>query len=167
MKKDHPTRMRFRWMALIILLVIVVWGTSGWVVYQAADNWGDRGTMGDMFGAVNSLFSGLAFAALLLTIFQQRQEIRMNRIAIEQNRKELAKSAIAQHHAQEALKQQVEQMHLTARLNAMNTVISYYNTRIKDSNASIELVEKAKQKRRAIIQQIDDLIDGLDDIGID
>ena len=160
-------RLSFGWMMVTILLVIVVWSASGLIIYYASDNWGDRGTMGDMFGAVNSLFSGLAFAALLLTIFQQRQEIKLNRIAIDQNRKELAKSAVAQHHAQEALKEQVAQMHLTAKLNAMNTVISYYNTRIKDSNASSELVEKASQKRKAIIQQIDDLIDGLDDIGID
>ena len=153
--------------AFVIFFVVLVWAASGWVIYHASDNWGDRGTIGDMFGAVNSLFSGLAFAALLLTIFQQRQEIKLNRTAIEQNRKELAKAAAAQHLAQQALKEQVAQMNLTARLNAMNTVIGYYNNRIKDASASAELVEKAKQKRKAIIQQIDDLIDGLDDIGID
>lgn len=74
---------------------------------------------------------------------------------------------IAQQNAQEFLKEQVAQMHLTAQLNAMNTVIGYYNNRIMDSNTSIELVEKAKQKRKEIIQQIHDLIDGLDDIEID
>ncbi len=157
----------FKGVMLVILLVMMAWGASGWVIYHASDNWGDRGTMGDMFGAVNALFSGLAFAALLLTIFQQRQEIKLNRTAIEQNRKELAKSAVAQHNAQQALKEQVAQLHLTARLNAMNTVIGYYNSRINDANASSELIEKAMQKRKAIIQQIDDLIDGLDDLGID
>lgn len=63
---------RFTWIVLIIIFVVFVWGTSGLIIYHATDDWGDRGTMGDMFGAVNSLFSGLAFAALLITIFQQR-----------------------------------------------------------------------------------------------
>lgn len=156
-----------KWVILVILLVMMTWGTSGWIIYHMSDNWGDRGTMGDMFGAVNSLFSGLAFAALLLTIFQQRQDIKLNRIAIEQNRKELAKAAVAQHNAQQTLKEQVVQLHLTARLNAMNTVIGYYHNRINDANASSELIEKAMQKRKAIIQQIDDLIDGLDDLEIE
>jgi len=35
----------------------------------------ERGTFGDMFGAANSLFSGLAFAILIITLFMQREEL--------------------------------------------------------------------------------------------
>ncbi len=151
----------------MIVFVIIIWSASGLVIYHLGDNWGDRGTMGDMFGAVNALFSGLAFAALLFTIFQQREEIRMNRIALEQNRHELMKSVIAQQNSQEALKEQSTQMHLTAKLNAMNTMITYYNSRIADVNSSADLINNAKLKRRMIIRQIDDMMDDLNDIDIE
>jgi hypothetical protein len=43
----------------------------------------DRGTYGDMFGAANSLFTGLAFAGLLYsTVLQQKQ---INQLEIENN----------------------------------------------------------------------------------
>lgn len=58
------------------------------------DNINDRGTFGDMFGAVNALFSGLAFAGIIWTIFLQRNELKLQREenslsrdeAIEQNK---------------------------------------------------------------------------------
>lgn len=38
-----------------------------------------RGAFGDSFGAVNALFTGLAFAGLLFTIFLQQREIKLQR----------------------------------------------------------------------------------------
>jgi uncharacterized membrane protein len=103
---------------IIIILVVLIWSISGLTIYLLFDNWSDRGTMGDMFGAVNSLFSGLAFATLLYTLQLQREEIKLNRTDIALNRNELSKSVKAQQESQEALKQQVAQTHLTAQLNA-------------------------------------------------
>lgn len=34
------------------------------------DDWGVRGQFGDLFDPVNALFSGLAFAGLVITIIQ-------------------------------------------------------------------------------------------------
>lgn len=151
----------------ISLAIIVIYFLSAVIIYFLADNWSDRGTIGDMFGAVNALFSGLAFVALIYTIILQREEIKMNRLEIELNRKELKKSANAQHNSQQALKDQVVQTHLTAKINAMSTVINYYNTQISQVNASPEIIERAKQKRRSLIKQMDELIDGLQDSEID
>ena len=78
-----------------LIFVFVIWAISGLTIFNLADNWGDRGTFGDMFGAVNALFSGFAFAALLYTISLQREEIRLNRAEITLNRNELAKSVKA------------------------------------------------------------------------
>ena len=56
-----------------------------------------RGTFGDQFGAVNALFSGLAFAGLIYTIILQRHDLKLQRRDLhyqrrdlELNRKELA-----------------------------------------------------------------------------
>ena len=127
------------------------------------DNWPDRGTFGDLFGAANALFSALAFAALIYTILLQREEIKRNRAEITLNRKDLAKNAKLQQKAQEVLVQQVHQTHLSAKMNAMRTLVDYYNNQIANPKSSEEVVQKAKEKRKHIITQIDELIDGLDD----
>ncbi len=57
-----------------------------WVV----DNPDWRGTFGDQFGAVNALFSGLAFAGLIYTIILQRRDLQLQREDIALTRKEMA-----------------------------------------------------------------------------
>lgn len=91
----------------------------------------------------------------------------MNREEIVLNRKELKKSTTAQVHSQEALKEQVAQTHLTAKVNAMSTVINYYNTQISNQQNGVDVIENAKQKRRVLIHKMDELIDGLDDSNVD
>lgn len=51
-------------------------------------NW--RGTFGDQFGAVNALFSGLAFAGLIYTIIIQRRDLKLQRNDLKLQREELA-----------------------------------------------------------------------------
>ena len=57
-----------------------------WVV----DNPDWRGTFGDQFGAVNALFSGLAFAGLIYAIILQRRDLQLQREDIALTRKEMA-----------------------------------------------------------------------------
>ena len=49
-----------------------------------------RGTFGDQFGAVNALFSGLAFAGLIYTIILQRHDLKLQRRDLKLQREELA-----------------------------------------------------------------------------
>ena len=49
-----------------------------------------RGTFGDQFGAVNALFSGLAFTGLIYTIILQRRDLAMQRDDLRLQREELA-----------------------------------------------------------------------------
>lgn len=162
MKTESQIRYKDNISKLIILttIVILLWGFSGYLTYKLIPGWSDRGTFGDMFGAINGLFSGLAFAALIYTIILQRQEIQMNRDEIKMNRKELKKSAIAQ-------EEQVKQTHLAAKINAFSTVINYYNIQVGNSNNSSELIEKARFKRKALIHQLDELIEGLSDSDVE
>lgn len=48
-----------------------------------------RGTFGDQFGAVNALFSGLAFTGLIYTIILQRRDLAIQRRDLQLQRKEL------------------------------------------------------------------------------
>lgn len=51
--------------------VLAFWCASFAWIYVSVGDWEVRGQLGDMFGAVNSLFSGLAFAGLIVTLILQ------------------------------------------------------------------------------------------------
>lgn len=66
-----------------------VWLASFVVIYLCIDEWDVRGQFGDLFGSVNALFSGLAFAGLVITIIQQRHDLQLQRQAINQSKKDV------------------------------------------------------------------------------
>lgn len=78
---------RSKKLACVIGAVIVLWGLNGFVGMLLGLS--DAGTFGDQFGAVNSLFSGLAFVGLIYTIFLQRNSIEQQRQSIELQREDL------------------------------------------------------------------------------
>jgi hypothetical protein len=58
---------------VIVLLVFLAWGATWYLLGDQSE----RGTFGDMFGAVNALYSGLAFSGVVYAILLQREEISM------------------------------------------------------------------------------------------
>ena len=147
----------------LILLVITVWFLSAIVIFFGLDSWTERGTFGVLFGAVNALFSGLAFAGLIYTIILQKQDLELQRNEIALNRTELKKTAKAQQNSEKALIEQVEQMKVASKLNALKTLIDYYNIQIANTNNCDDIITLAKEKRKATIQEIDNLIDRIGD----
>jgi len=91
-------------------------------VYLSFTSWTDRGQFGDMFGVANALFSGLAFAGLIIAILLQRQELGLQRDELKSTRKELKRSAAAQERSQESLRQQAEAARDAARINAVSSM---------------------------------------------
>jgi hypothetical protein len=87
------------WLFLTLLVgfVLTVWGLS-WYFLEGDT---DRGTFGDMFGSVNALFSGLAFAALIFTIYLQRRELKLHEQELALTHKEV-KAQVEQLQAQNA-----------------------------------------------------------------
>ena len=69
--------------------VILIWAVSWWGISQCFQCHEERGTFGDMFGAVNALFSGLAFAGLIITLLYQKEELKLQREELKQTRAEL------------------------------------------------------------------------------
>lgn len=69
---------------IMIILVLTLWILS---LLLLKDNV-NRGTFGDMFGAVNAIFSGLAFAGLIYTILLQKEELELQRNEISETRRE-------------------------------------------------------------------------------
>lgn len=76
---------------------------------SSTDAWTRRGQFGDMFGALNTLFSGLAFAGVLATIAMQRRDLELQHRAIQD--------------ARSASQQQVDIALKAARLQALASSI--------------------------------------------
>ena len=75
------------WIIIAIVGVIAMWGVSWWGINKFIDEPTNQGTFGDMFGAVNALFSGLAFAGLIVTLLYQKEELKLQREEYEQKLK--------------------------------------------------------------------------------
>ena len=85
---DNKSRL-WIWIVLAIIGVIAAWGLSWWLINKNIDCSTERGTFGDMFGAVNALFSGLAFAGLIVTLLYQKEELKLQREELKETRNEL------------------------------------------------------------------------------
>ena len=69
--------------SVVALTIVALQVLVGFVVYLALPDWQTRGQFGDVFGVVNALFSGLAFAGIVYTILTQREESSFNVTAAE------------------------------------------------------------------------------------
>jgi len=77
---------------LAAVLVLVLWLSTLLVGYALFPSWTERGQFGDLFGSVNALFSGLAFAGLIYAILLQRHELALQRTELKLQRQEMAAS---------------------------------------------------------------------------
>lgn len=69
--------------------VIGLFAFSWWWLANTIGDSEKQGQFGDQFGAVNALFSGLAFAGLIFTIILQKKELALQREELTQTREEL------------------------------------------------------------------------------
>lgn len=74
---------------MLTLLVMAMWAGSLLLVAYAIPEWSDRGSFGDMFGAVGALFSGLAFVGLIVTIYVQLEQLDLHSDQLREAREEL------------------------------------------------------------------------------
>ena len=77
--------------ALIVFGVSALWLGSPFLIEGIVVNWEfqKHGVFGDSFGAVNALFSGLAFTGLFYAILLQRKELELQRRELRSTRKVL------------------------------------------------------------------------------
>lgn len=85
----------------LVIVVVLLWLGTPFVIAQIISESQEQGQFGDLFGAVNALFSGLAFAGLFYTIYLQRQELALQR-------KELALQRLEMKGSREQLQHQAQ-----------------------------------------------------------
>lgn len=87
--KDSESSRSGYCIAFAFVIVISLWGLSWWGISNFIEEPTNQGTFGDMFGAVNALFSGLAFAGLIATLLYQKNELKLQREELKLTREEL------------------------------------------------------------------------------
>ena len=111
---EEPKNKPWLWICLgLALFIVAMWGIPipvWWLLGQPQG----VGTFGDMFGVVNALFSGLAFAGIIVAIWMQKEELGLQR-------KEMKESRIAQQGQERALV-------IAAALNARAALLANSST---------------------------------------
>ncbi|MDX2006246.1 MAG: hypothetical protein SFU83_13280 [Meiothermus sp.] len=74
---------------IFAVVAIIYWRFLVWAVAVNTTDQGNSGTLGDTFGLLNALFSGLAFAGLIVTILLQSRELGLQRQELAETRAEL------------------------------------------------------------------------------
>ena len=90
---DNLRSLRFSAFILAVVLVFLFQVGYAIAVFYRFPAMETRGQFGNLFGGLNALFTGLAFAGLIYTILLQRDELKLQRDELQLTRKELHDSA--------------------------------------------------------------------------
>jgi hypothetical protein len=120
--------------------ILLLWGGSAALLLYCFPESEAHGTFGDMFGAVNALFSGLAFLGVIVAIILQRQELELQR-------EELRASREAQQELARSQREQLSIYTFHTKLEALNHIINSYEREIKRMEASSPSTEQAEHDR--------------------
>lgn len=90
--------MKTKWIVIIVTGVLTLWVINLAIFFNYKNS--EIGQFGDIFGAVNALFSGLAFVGIIVSIRMQgtelklqRQELQLQRTELEETRKVFVKQS--------------------------------------------------------------------------
>ena len=107
----------------MIILVFSLWIGSIYFIEWHIQEAKNAGVFGDQFGAVNALFSGLAFAGLIYTILLQKEELKAQREELTLTRQEIEGQKLE-------LKAQNETLALQRFENSFFSMLSQHNEMI-------------------------------------
>ncbi|HMJ08526.1 MAG TPA: hypothetical protein VK468_05950 [Pyrinomonadaceae bacterium] len=111
-----------RWPSVFyaIAAIVALWVLSYVTIWTYFGKLDDASRFGEMFGAINALFSGLALAGIVFAILLQRKELQLQREELKSTREELKRAAEAQERSEKAFADQATSLALTAKLNALS-----------------------------------------------
>lgn len=145
--------------SLFVILVFVLFWNYNYLHLAKLE---DRGSFGDSFGVVNTLFSGLAFAGIIAALFMQRRELKLQREDLELTRNELKKSATAQDSTQRALQVQVAIMAKQALLRTYSEKLNHNTTLLVNASNISRAREQLTEENDSLLKDINRLIQELE-----
>ena len=106
-----------------IVGAVVLWAATVPVMKLFAPDSSTRAEMGDAFGAINALFSGLALAGMVYAILLQRVELRLQREELKLQRQELAETRGELKRQADAAEQQRRALLMAAAVSATTGIV--------------------------------------------
>lgn len=109
---------------------LAAFGIAAWLTYMGWANWWrllrylgysvnslSAAELGDMFGGINALFAGVAFAALVTTLLMQNEQLQLQRDELRLQRQELEET-------RKEVKRQADALELNTKLLQLQTTIA-------------------------------------------
>jgi uncharacterized membrane protein len=146
----------------LIAAVAVVWLASAALVVAVLPGWTERGQFGDTFGAVNALFSGLAFAGLYWALRLQREQLELQRTELSLQREELKLQRQEMAASREELANQVKAQQALFRASVAQIAVASIQARIEAIKMDSEQV--LPHGRGNYVKQIEALANALSDL---
>lgn len=131
---------------VLLLVGVVLWIVSIPLVTSYYGEPSSSNEFGDMFGAVNALFSGLALAGIIYAIIIQRQELILTR-------QELVRAADAQTESAKSLERQLGLQVDSSRLVALASLVDSYNEQINQNDRWNESLGRHKYDNKGVISR--------------
>ena len=107
-----------------------------------------------MFGSINALFSGLAFAGIIYTILLQRKELELQREELKLTREEIKKSREQHEIMATANKDQVMEMRKQSKLDLYIKKLKVRESRIDALQNMLEADRKGTQRLETEIRRL-------------
>ncbi|MEM9418258.1 MAG: hypothetical protein AAGA25_04265 [Planctomycetota bacterium] len=148
------------WTWLILVLVVLAHGAWWWLAGAVTSGVDEAGALGDRFGFLTSLLSGLAFWGLIVTMVMQRQELAMQREELtlqreemSESRAELAKAAEAQAELAAATREATQVARDASVLDAhvQNLITHTYNKDIFQGTNAEERISLVESKSAVVL----------------
>ena len=159
---DEDKSRRKSWQIAFPLVVVVVllWGANYLVTYLTR-NYECSGQFGDSFGAVNALFSGLAFSGLIFAIWLQSRELHTQQKTLLTQINELAATRVLLDLQKKEMELSTKALQETAK--SQQETVSLQQATAKAMERAAEAQERAVQVNidTSLIQQAVDQLDGI------
>ncbi|MBC3994431.1 hypothetical protein H8R20_02365 [Morganella morganii] len=141
-----------------IIITLIYFGFMVFIIFKVreTDSLSSLGSFGDSFGVLNTLFSGLGFSGLLITLFYQQRQInsqeieskKQDRVSSQLQYEETLHKLISLfHNTMKEVKINYEGGELFGR-DALQKSLSIFSGKVKDSGLNILPTQLRKKYRR-------------------
>ena len=107
-KNNDPKEPGKKWLIIVAIMMLLAWlANLGWGIWAMDNDRTKGGQWGDIFGAVNALFSGAAFLMIFRGYEMQRYEVKLAKRELEESKQQTKDQKAALDKQNEATERQM------------------------------------------------------------
>lgn len=142
--------------------VLATWVAAPLILYSILPDWQTRGQFGDLYGSVNALFSGFAFAGLYWALNLQREQLKLQQEQLVLQREELGLQRQEMKASRTELANQVEAQRSLFRASVAQVVVAKAQAQIEAIN--MESSKMPPHARKAYSHRIEIIANSLGEL---